>query len=68
MIPSRLHSKTTILATYLLVAVVALVPRIAQLDRFLTVDEADFWLNRSSQFLDALRAGNWAATAISTHP
>jgi 4-amino-4-deoxy-L-arabinose transferase-like glycosyltransferase len=46
----------------------ALLPRTLDLGGFLTVDEANFWLARSATFLDALRRGDWAATAISTHP
>ncbi|MEN9939040.1 MAG: hypothetical protein RLZZ387_5619 [Chloroflexota bacterium] len=53
---------------YLAVALAALLPRALDLGGFLTVDEANFWLARSATFLDALRRGDWAATAISTHP
>ena len=53
---------------YLAVGVSALLPRALDLGGFLTVDEANFWLDRSAAFLDALRRGDWAATAISTHP
>lgn len=54
--------------SYLLVALLALVARVLDLGGFLTVDEANFWLARSATFLDAIRRGDWAATAISTHP
>ncbi|HMO58604.1 MAG TPA: glycosyltransferase family 39 protein [Roseiflexaceae bacterium] len=54
--------------SYVLLAIVALVPRIADLGGFITGDEALFWLNRSNAFLRALAEGNFAATAISTHP
>lgn len=53
---------------YLLMAVAALAPRIADLGIFVTVDEANFWIARSQIFLNALRTGDFAATAISTHP
>ncbi|HWQ14853.1 MAG TPA: glycosyltransferase family 39 protein [Roseiflexaceae bacterium] len=46
----------------------ALLPRALDLGGFLTLDEANFWLARSEAFLAALRRGDWAATAISTHP
>jgi 4-amino-4-deoxy-L-arabinose transferase-like glycosyltransferase len=55
-------------ALYLIVALGVFVPRVFDLGGFLTVDEANFWLARSSAFLDAVRRGDWAATAISTHP
>ncbi|GAB4160033.1 MAG: hypothetical protein Fur005_16150 [Roseiflexaceae bacterium] len=54
--------------TYLLVGVMAAWPRLLNLDQFLTVDEANFWIARSERFLNAMRAGDWLATAISTHP
>lgn len=53
---------------YLAVGAAALLPRALDLGGFLTLDEANFWLDRSAAFLDALRRGDWAATAISTHP
>lgn len=56
------------LATYILVALVALVPRLFDLGSFVTHDEVEFWLTRSETFLVALQTGDYAATAISTHP
>ena len=56
------------LLAYLAVGLAALLPRVLDLGGFITVDEANFWLDRSATFLDALRRGDWAATAISTHP
>ncbi|NTU85348.1 MAG: phospholipid carrier-dependent glycosyltransferase, partial [Chloroflexales bacterium] len=58
--------KTT--ASYLLIGLAALLPRIFALDLFLTGDEANFWIHRSHDFLGAITRGDWAATAISTHP
>ncbi len=53
---------------YLLVGMVALVPRLLDLGRFLDSDERNFWLGRSEEWLNALQSGDFAATAISTHP
>jgi 4-amino-4-deoxy-L-arabinose transferase-like glycosyltransferase len=39
-----------------------------QLGSFVTLDEIDFWLRRSEQFLRAIQIGDYAATALSTHP
>lgn len=48
--------------------VLALVPRVLDLGRFVTHDEAEFWIERSQRFLVALQSGDFAQTAISTHP
>jgi 4-amino-4-deoxy-L-arabinose transferase-like glycosyltransferase len=50
------------------IALAAAVPRLPDLGGFLTVDEANFWLMRSARFLAALERGDFAATALSTHP
>src|SRR4029078_2438287 len=47
---------------------VALLPRVLDLGAFLNTDEAMFWMLRSEVFLKALRSGDFAATAVSTHP
>ncbi|KAB8139920.1 glycosyltransferase family 39 protein [Chloroflexia bacterium SDU3-3] len=52
----------------LVVLITALLPRIIQLGMFVTVDEADHWIERSTTFLAALRSGDLAATAITSHP
>jgi 4-amino-4-deoxy-L-arabinose transferase-like glycosyltransferase len=57
-----------VLLSYLAIGLAALLPRVLDLGQFLTGDEANFWLRRSDIFLGAIRSGNWAATAISTHP
>jgi 4-amino-4-deoxy-L-arabinose transferase-like glycosyltransferase len=57
-----------VLLSYLAIGLAALLPRALDLGVFLTGDEANFWLRRSDVFLGAIRSGNWAATAISTHP
>ncbi|MFL5800597.1 MAG: glycosyltransferase family 39 protein [Roseiflexaceae bacterium] len=53
---------------YLVVGLVALPLRVLDLGGFLTVDEINYWIDRSQAFLHALRAGDYAATAITGHP
>jgi 4-amino-4-deoxy-L-arabinose transferase-like glycosyltransferase len=57
-----------VLLSYLAVGLAALLPRVVDLGRWLSGDEASFWLRRSQIFLDAIRTGDYAATAITTHP
>src|SRR5215212_7655836 len=57
-----------ILLSYIVVGLAALLPRVLDLGRWLSGDEASFWLHRSQVFLDAIRSGDYAATAITTHP
>lgn len=64
---SRLNV-SLLLVSYGLVAASAFWWRIADLGGFLNIDEVMFWLQRSEQFWSALMRGDWAATAISTHP
>lgn len=59
---------TNSFASYFLVGIVALLPRVLDLGRFITEDEANFWLDRSDIFLQAIRTGNFAATAVTDHP
>jgi 4-amino-4-deoxy-L-arabinose transferase-like glycosyltransferase len=54
--------------SYLLIGLVALVPRIWDLGGFVTLDEVNFWLQRSEAFLKAIQSGNYAATALASHP
>jgi len=54
--------------SYLIVAVMAIIPRVLGLGRFLTVDEIDHWIGRVSQFLAATQSGHFAETAITSHP
>jgi 4-amino-4-deoxy-L-arabinose transferase-like glycosyltransferase len=54
--------------SYLTVGLMSLLPRVLDLGVFLSGDESEFWLRRSDIFLQALRAHDWAATAVSTHP
>jgi 4-amino-4-deoxy-L-arabinose transferase-like glycosyltransferase len=51
-----------------MIGVVALILRAQRLGSFVTLDEIDFWLHRSEQFLAAIQSGDFAATALSTHP
>lgn len=64
----RPQTLTLTLLGYLLIGLVVFWLRTDGLGGFLTVDEAEFWIARSGIFLDALRAGDFAATGISTHP
>jgi 4-amino-4-deoxy-L-arabinose transferase-like glycosyltransferase len=41
---------------------------VLNLGSFVTVDEIAFWIPRSDAFLRAIQAGDFPATAISTHP
>ncbi len=54
--------------SYVLLALIALAPRVLSLGSFVTVDEIAFWIPRSDAFLRAIQAGDFPATAISTHP
>lgn len=54
--------------TFLVVFSLALIPRVTSLRAFLTPDEADFWINRSQNFLEALKTGNFVETYQSSHP
>lgn len=62
------HNRIFVFLAYCIVALVAFIPRALELDRFLTVDEANFWVERSSIFLNALQAGDFLGTAVSSHP
>lgn len=53
---------------YLLVGLAALLPRVVALGRFADTDEVAYWLQRSELFLQAIRSGDFAATAITSHP
>ncbi len=47
---------------------VAFLTRFVDLGAFVTSDEINFWMQRSGQFLAALRDGRYSATAMTTHP
>lgn len=53
---------------YTVIGLTALIFRTHDLGGFVTVDEINFWVHRSEQFLNALQSGDYAATAISYHP
>jgi hypothetical protein len=57
-----------VVALYVALGVVVLLLRVLDLGLFLDSDEVNFWLGRSEEFLEALQRGDYAATAISTHP
>ncbi|HEY3230659.1 MAG TPA: glycosyltransferase family 39 protein, partial [Roseiflexaceae bacterium] len=56
------------LLSYLLIGLAALLPRVLNLGAFINIDEAMFWMQRSEIFWKALRSGDYAATAVSSHP
>jgi 4-amino-4-deoxy-L-arabinose transferase-like glycosyltransferase len=64
----RTRASLWALASYLLVGAAALAPRALALGRFITDDEANFWLKRADVFLTALRSGDYVATAMTNHP
>lgn len=67
----RVERRARSLDTFLVplaIMLVALVPRVLNLGVFATMDEVNFWFARSEAFLNALRTGNFAATAITDHP
>jgi 4-amino-4-deoxy-L-arabinose transferase-like glycosyltransferase len=68
--PRRVRARTGLAAalSWLAVACAALLPRIFGLGAYITSDEANFWIRRSDAFLRALQRGDFAATALSTHP
>jgi 4-amino-4-deoxy-L-arabinose transferase-like glycosyltransferase len=53
---------------YIVLTFVAFLPRVFGLGRFVTSDEANFWLRRSAAFLDAMQSGNYAAMPLTSHP
>jgi hypothetical protein len=54
--------------SYVLLALIALMPRVLNLGSFVTVDEIAFWIRRSDTFLRAIQSGDFPATAIASHP
>jgi 4-amino-4-deoxy-L-arabinose transferase-like glycosyltransferase len=57
-----------VVLAYLVLTLVALLPRMLGLGRFVTSDEANFWLRRSDAFLHAIQSGNYAAIPLTSHP
>jgi 4-amino-4-deoxy-L-arabinose transferase-like glycosyltransferase len=66
--PQTTPSRVQEWGALILIIVVALALRVVDLGGFVIEDEARYWLDRSYQFLKALDRGDYAATAISTHP
>ncbi len=60
--------KRPVLLSYVLVGLIALVLRVADLGQFVTHDEIEFWFGRSESLLRALQSGNLQTMEISTHP
>src|SRR5689334_4687046 len=54
--------------SYIVIALVALLPRVLDLHSFATVDEVNFWVRRSQRFLELLRSGDYASMTVSDHP
>lgn len=63
----KLNTLVEILVLPLCLFVVALLPRLMELDVFLTPDEYR-WVGRSRDFLDGILSGDWAATLQAGHP
>jgi 4-amino-4-deoxy-L-arabinose transferase-like glycosyltransferase len=53
---------------YLLLALVALALRLPELGRFVTIDEAKFWIPRSERFLQSLQTADYAHMPMVGHP
>lgn len=56
------------IAVWVVIGLATLLPRILNLDAFPNSDEMNFWLDRSRTFSATIATGNYADTAISTHP
>jgi 4-amino-4-deoxy-L-arabinose transferase-like glycosyltransferase len=56
------------LISYVILGLVALLPRVWGLGNFALEDETRHWIERSTTFLAALQRGDFAATALSNHP
>ncbi len=53
---------------FLAIGITALLLRISGIAHYVHTDEINFWIDRSHTFLRALQTGDFASTAISTHP
>lgn len=51
----------------LILFLIALLPRLAALERYITPDEL-VWVYRSLQFREAIAGGHWASTLVAGHP
>lgn len=61
----RPHSRA--LLSSIILFLLALVPRLAAVNRYITPDEP-VWVYRALRFREALLAGNWAETLVAGHP
>jgi 4-amino-4-deoxy-L-arabinose transferase-like glycosyltransferase len=64
----RFRGDPWVYSSYVAIALAALLPRVLGLGQFITSDEANFWLRRSTAFLQALRSGDYMAMPITSHP
>src|SRR5438034_5858991 len=64
----RFRGAPWVYSSYIAIALAALLPRVLGLGQFITSDEANFWLHRSTAFLQALRSGDYTAMPITSHP
>ncbi len=55
-------------AVPLFIILTTLALHVTHLGVFVAGDEVDFWIPRSERFLEALQSGDYADTAISSHP
>ncbi|NJK81917.1 MAG: phospholipid carrier-dependent glycosyltransferase [Chloroflexaceae bacterium] len=55
-------------AYLVLLALVALLLRVLDLGGFVTLDEVSYWFGRSERLLAAIQSGQFADTAITSHP
>jgi 4-amino-4-deoxy-L-arabinose transferase-like glycosyltransferase len=65
---TRTKQPLQIWLTAIAIMLIALIPRLSQLNDFYTIDEAYHWQFRVEQFSKALAAGDWAATNQTGHP
>ncbi|GAB4112354.1 MAG: hypothetical protein Fur005_45610 [Roseiflexaceae bacterium] len=70
LLPTRAQQQTLHLSAVLWVLILGsgVLLRFLHLGQFVTSDEANFWMERSALFLGALQQGEYASTAIASHP
>lgn len=59
---------TGLIGWSLLLALIAMAPRVIGLADFLTTDEVYHWIDRTARFAQALESGRWADTILTGHP
>ena len=62
----RISQRVLMACISLALILLALLPRVLNLGQFATMDEVEFWFDRSAAFLTAIRTGNFAALAMTT--